>query len=161
MLENIYKGEVATTGFDAESFFIKGEKSDFVESHRAAINMYTGDKSGSAGGGAGGGSSVLERPGSGGNTLEREFGGGDNNGNGGIGGSGGGGPDGEGGSSDSGGPKTMSNNQKYALKGMVAKQTLIANMAPFEFHALQENPLKEMSFIQAIRGVMDAEDFPF
>jgi len=99
--------------------------------------------------------------------LEKMYGGGGNNGNnnvgGGSGGGGGPGDGGEGGSSSSGGGgrKTMSQNQKYALKGLVAKQTLISNMAPFEFHALQENPLKEMSYIGAIRGVMDGEDFPF
>jgi len=40
MLENIYKSDVEVTGFDAEKFFVKGEKDDFIESHRVNIEMF-------------------------------------------------------------------------------------------------------------------------
>ena len=60
--------------------------------------------------------------------LENQFGGGDNGGNknvgGGFGGEGGGGGPGEGGSGKGdggGGKKPMSADQKYSLKGLVAK----------------------------------------
>ena len=72
-------------------------------------------------------SNVLERPSDDRNKLEKAYGGGGNDGKNGVGGGsgGGGGPGdgGEGGSSSSGGGgrKTMSDNQKYALKGLVAK----------------------------------------
>lgn len=127
MLENIYKGEVADNGFDAENFFIKGEKDDFIESHRSEINMFEKDRPSSSSSKDSGYSNVLERPSDNRDKLEKAYGGGGNNGNSGIGGGGtggGGGPGdgGDGGSSNSdGGRKTMSNNQKYALKGLVAK----------------------------------------
>ena len=127
MLENIYKGEVADNGFDAEKFFIKGEKDDLVERQRSNIDMYTGDKTSGSSSKDSGYSNVLERPSDNRDKLEKEYDGGGNNGNknvgGGSGGGGGPGDGGEGRSSkgDGGGRQTMSGNQKYALKGLVAK----------------------------------------
>ena len=57
MLEKIYSSEIEAKGFDAEKFFIKGEKSDFVESHRMCIEMYASEKSSGSGY-----SNVMERP---------------------------------------------------------------------------------------------------
>ena len=85
MLENIYKKEIENNGFDAENYFVKGQRDDLVESQRSNIDMYTGDKS-SRSSAKDPYSNVLERPSDMSKQLERQFGGGDNGGNKNIGG---------------------------------------------------------------------------
>lgn len=135
--------------------------SDFIESHREHINMYT---------------DAPERPKDSDlpkdlfknnkyvvETPQLEYsGGGGSGGNGGAGGAGGGG-DGESPEDSNGGGKNkrISAEEKYGAKGVFSKELLLERLPTAEIESMVESPMKEMRYIWTVRSHLDNPDFPF
>ena len=92
--------------------------------------------------------------------VEYGGGGGGNGGNigGGRGDGGGGGGGGSGGSFEYN-KSTLSADEKFGIKGMFAKECLLYNLPQDYINGLKNNPLKEMTDIQKVRGILDSQKF--
>ena len=95
-----------------------------------------------------GGAAVIERP-----PKTDNGGGGNDNGIGGRGYGGGGDGDGD------GDPRRVTSEEKYAAKGMIAKECLLSMLSQDEIDKLRNDPFLEMRELIFIRSILDSSPY--